>query len=466
MKQSRVSLTVVMFYTIVLMHIIILIVYLLVSPKQHHQNLLHSHSMFSNLSKVLQPNSKVLQQNDNYSLFVKRQRAVQNHIIERTLWECHGICNQCIPEYKELPKSSSRFNWNDDNDCPVQCESIDIEKELTMENVGCWKGSASKICGNTRRTSDVHMQYFSWHDVDFMRDPISYENKTLFISSFISNCNGGDRLEWMSVLKNELLTLGENRVHNYGSCNRDSTNPYEAFSSAKAKDLIAQQNLFIFSFENSQTEDYITEKMFDMLSSGTVPVYRGATNYRMYSPSQKSVVFASEFKNPKDLARYLVNISKKDYDQYLEWKHKGPDLKWITMIDESIVHSDCRICIWISDSQHLLKDKGHRWWIRERGMSKFTGFNENNQSWEQLLFQISNAFVDPSKPFGSGAVVHIYEAWDRNACTLQSIEQLKKLPIGAHLEVILENPGWKKRPFFEAWWKTHGMPLGYDVYTV
>ena len=24
----------------------------------------------------------------------------------------------------------------------------------------------------------------------------------------------------------------------------------------------------------------------------------------------------------------------------------------------------------------------------------------------------------------------------------------------------------KKRPFFEAWWKTHGMPLGYDVYTV
>ena len=39
--------------------------------------------------------------------------------------------------------------------------------------------------------------------------------------SFISNCNGGDRLDYLAKLV-AALPQGREGVHNYGGCNRDS----------------------------------------------------------------------------------------------------------------------------------------------------------------------------------------------------------------------------------------------------
>lgn len=136
-------------------------------------------------------------------------------------------------------------------------------------------------------------------------------------------------------------------------------------------------------------------------------------------------------------------------------RDKGPDLKWITLIDEGIVHSQCRICILLArNTLHT-----SRWFIRERGTHAFIGFNDTYQTLYELQYEISQTFIQ-NKPNGSGAVIQIYQAWDRNQCSLQTLDAMKSLPYASHLEVILENPGWHKRVHFDNWWKNHnGNPL-------
>lgn len=391
--------------------------------------------------------------------FVERQRRVDAHVEMRSAWECQGNCGQCQVEYKVMPKGKQWTKEYSRYGCEIKC-NLDVSFESTMENTGCWRGDAGKICGNTRRNSDVHMQYYSWEDTDFMRPALGWDLKTSFISSFISNCGGGDRLEWMARIKSQLAKHNESRVFNYGGCNRDTQEDL-GMGRGRSKDIVAQVNRFVFSFENSQTEDYVTEKLFDMLSSGAIPVYRGATNARVYAPAVKSVVFADDYGSPEELAKALLAIDRNEYDKYMNWKTKGPDLKWIALVDEGIVHSQCRACMHYAEYE---LDNQTRWWIRERGSFYYLALGDAFDSWDLVRYTISNMFgrdhssVNNSKPFGSGAVVHMYRALDRNRCELKSLDDMRLLRWGEKLEVVLENPGWLKRKHFVDWWQRNGEP--------
>ncbi len=51
------------------------------------------------------------------------------------------------------------------------------------------------------------------------------------------------------------------------------------------------------------------------------------------------------------MADYLLYLDRNEtaYNEYLEWKWKGPDLHFIMLMDNSIVHSNCRFCIRAGD---------------------------------------------------------------------------------------------------------------------
>jgi len=435
---------------------------------------------------------------DPFQLFREKQKQVDLMLKKRTDWESEGQSKtecESSSRLKKISKEAMPFS-KPSKACPFECEPREmITTKFDMENGGCSQGSEDVICGNTRRNSDVHVQYYSWEDIDFMK-PIpphaEYANKTIFMSSFVSNCGPQDRLDKLRELQIQIERLNQNpklRVRNYGSCahkNADQEADLRSFYSSteanniiaqgrdKIKDFLAQKSLFVFSYENSETEDYVTEKLFNMLSSSTIPVYRGATNARVYAPSMQSVVFANDYANAEELAGAMVRIasSEQNYNAYFEWKTTAkPDLKWIALMDESLVHSQCRACILIMDSfnhnhnhnhnynynynQSFSQNKSNkRWWIRERGTLDFVGFESISEAftkegqWDLLRFEIADAFAStPEKRNGSGAVIQMYEAFDRNQCLqFNSIEDMQKLPIeGGFLEVVLENPGWAHR---------------------
>lgn len=79
---------------------------------------------------------------------------------------------------------------------------------------------------------------------------------------------------------------------------------------------------FYLAFENSQTTDYVTERVFHGLAAGAVPVYLGAPNVLDFMPSDEAVILASNFESPKDLAAFIRELDHDDqaYGRYHNWR--------------------------------------------------------------------------------------------------------------------------------------------------
>jgi hypothetical protein len=80
--------------------------------------------------------------------------------------------------------------------------------------------------------------------------------------------------------------------------------------------------------ENAIEADYVTEKFFDPLLVGTVPVYRGAPNVTDFAPGQHCFVNANDFDSSGELAKYLkfLDADTDAYRKYLVWREVA--LSW------------------------------------------------------------------------------------------------------------------------------------------
>jgi alpha(1,3/1,4) fucosyltransferase len=73
---------------------------------------------------------------------------------------------------------------------------------------------------------------------------------------------------------------------------------------------------FAYCYENiKDLPNYITEKIFDSLLSGCVPIYWGANNIGEYIPSN-CFVDRRQFKDTAEVHQYLMSITPEEYLQY------------------------------------------------------------------------------------------------------------------------------------------------------
>ncbi|RMB89833.1 hypothetical protein DUI87_33848 [Hirundo rustica rustica] len=86
---------------------------------------------------------------------------------------------------------------------------------------------------------------------------------------------------------------------------------------------ISQYNFYL-AFENSQHQDYITEKLWrNALSSGTIPVVLGPPreNYELFLPPD-SFIHVDDFGSARELARFLLELAwdAERYRGYFQWR--------------------------------------------------------------------------------------------------------------------------------------------------
>lgn len=74
---------------------------------------------------------------------------------------------------------------------------------------------------------------------------------------------------------------------------------------------------FCICYENSRFNGYITEKIFDAMVAGCIPVYLGAKNIKNYIPSN-CFIDRSRFKSDYDLYNFMKRIDEKQYQAYLK----------------------------------------------------------------------------------------------------------------------------------------------------
>ncbi|XP_076862769.1 4-galactosyl-N-acetylglucosaminide 3-alpha-L-fucosyltransferase 9-like [Brachyhypopomus gauderio] len=107
---------------------------------------------------------------------------------------------------------------------------------------------------------------------------------------------------------------------------------------------------FYLSFENSIYKDYITEKLFNPLTCGTVPVVLGPPrkNYEEFVPGD-SFIHVDDFTSPQELAEHLklLDQNQEMYEQYFTWrKHFTAKVSYF-----GLEHA-CRICDYLRKHQN------------------------------------------------------------------------------------------------------------------
>ncbi|KAG7582529.1 Glycosyl transferase family 10 [Arabidopsis suecica] len=194
------------------------------------------------------------------------------------------------------------------------------------------------IVMTTSLSSDVPVGYFSWAEYDIMA-PVHSKTEKALAAAFISNCAARNfRLQAL-----EALMEANVKIDSYGGCHRNRDGSVEKVEALK-------RYKFSLAFENTNEEDYVTEKFFQSLVAGSVPVVVGAPNIEEFAPSPDSFLHIKQMDDVKAVAKKMKYLADNPdaYTQTLRWKHEGPSDSFKALIDMAAVHSSCRLCIFVA----------------------------------------------------------------------------------------------------------------------
>lgn len=110
-------------------------------------------------------------------------------------------------------------------------------------------------------------------------------------------------------------------LHSYGSFMQ--THRLEPDLGRQSKLATISTYRFALAFENASSRDYVTEKFFDPLGAGSVPVYLGAPNVDDFAPGSHCFIDANDFDSPAELASQLWELANDDatYAAYHDWRN-------------------------------------------------------------------------------------------------------------------------------------------------
>jgi alpha-1,3-fucosyltransferase 10 len=111
-------------------------------------------------------------------------------------------------------------------------------------------------------------------------------------------------------------------VHSYGRKLRNQILPGPDLGPRTKLATIANYH-FCLALENAVAPDYVTEKLYDCLLAGVIPVYLGAPNVAEFAPPG-SYILADAYGGARGLAAYLRYLldTPSEYSRYLAWRQK------------------------------------------------------------------------------------------------------------------------------------------------
>lgn len=152
------------------------------------------------------------------------------------------------------------------------------------------------LCLTFKRNSDVPMLYVHWEQIPLLQSPPKPKTRSAPAVYFASNRYAlNNRFELVEQLMKLMQVDSYGRSQN--NCNVDSD------TGRMTKLEMISDYHFYFAFENSNSTDYVSEKMYDGLIAGTVPVYLGAPNVDEYLPGDNCIIKVSDYATSEDLAK-------------------------------------------------------------------------------------------------------------------------------------------------------------------
>lgn len=172
-----------------------------------------------------------------------------------------------------------------------------------------------------RRDSDIQLLYGRISNSVKTSAKFDYsirKKKKRKVAWMVSHCKTpSNREEYVRQLQEYI------HVDVYGECGtlKCSRNVSHHLSHPKCYEKLAHEYKFYLAFENSLCVDYVSEKFFESLKYGLLPIVLGGADYPSFAPPH-SYIDAKSFSSPAELATYLLKLDKDDklYHRYFDWK--------------------------------------------------------------------------------------------------------------------------------------------------
>ena len=199
------------------------------------------------------------------------------------------------------------------------------------------------------QSDDIIHPYYDATFISSFREPVPFSNKQNKMCMFVSSSfNKSKRIDYLEEL------MRYTPIDSYGTVlnNRHITND---LGRETKLDIISKYK-FTVAFENAIAPDYVTEKFFDPLLKGSVPVYMGAPNIIDFSPGENCFIDVRQFENPKALANFINSCYEDQslYDLFFEWRKKDLLSSFIEKADQQRIHPIVRLCLKVREK---LKEK-------------------------------------------------------------------------------------------------------------
>ncbi|XP_060771477.1 4-galactosyl-N-acetylglucosaminide 3-alpha-L-fucosyltransferase 9-like [Neoarius graeffei] len=193
------------------------------------------------------------------------------------------------------------------------------------------------LTANYRKDSDVWVPYGRIIEASEKDQPFTMPPKDKIVCWIVSHWNPNfRRVKYFSELGKYI------KIEAYGR-------HFNRYVSTEDYNKILPSCKFYLSFENSIYKDYITEKVFNPMKAGTVPVVLGPPreNYEEFLPAD-SFIHVDDFESPQKLAEHLkfLDQNKEAYEHYFTWRQHFT----VKSVLFGLEHA-CRSCYYIRNNK-------------------------------------------------------------------------------------------------------------------
>ncbi|KAJ8728286.1 hypothetical protein PYW08_016671 [Mythimna loreyi] len=207
-----------------------------------------------------------------------------------------------------------------------------------------------------------------WKNVESMmpiNDSLKAKLSTKKIAAawFVSNCNVPSGRDLIAKQLQFELAKYNMTVDIYGKCGTMKC-PSDSMEECLRK--LETDYYFFLAFENSLTEDYVTEKLLHALQHYTVPVVYGGANYTRFMPD--GIYLIAQQSQIRELAEEMVdaiNYRQRYYD-FFKWHNH---YSYHNRRESRDTDTYCKLCALINNQEKYAKTSIYenfiKWWNPE-----------------------------------------------------------------------------------------------------
>lgn len=195
--------------------------------------------------------------------------------------------------------------------------------------------------------ADVPVPYFSIEVHSIKTEPVRLSEVVSGATFVARNCHSRNNRE-AGVRELQKYV----RVDSISGCMRNADWPVE---DKKDKVSALRKYAMTLAFENENSPSHVTEKVWQALGAGVLPVYFGAPDIGAFVP-EGSIVVANGFDSWESLGMSLQSILANEslYNQYHEWRYLPLSDTFIRKHLYTLTSDDCRACKLLYAQTHNL----------------------------------------------------------------------------------------------------------------